>query len=213
MSRDHFLLTTKVCKVVSLLKNFLLEGTKENICQLVNHFGIDVNGSLDQVCKFAPQLLEASHEHSGEIKYIDFDDMIYLPAKLGLVKKSFDLLIVDEAQDLNPAQHELVVRGSKQVLAVGDDKQAIYGFRGSDSNSINNLIDHFYFEHHVNIKCCISRESAPDLHDFFSFQTLQYYAISIWRKNQTIVLPRIKSCISWESAPKFSKKSLKHFKL
>ena len=141
MSRDHFLLTTKVCKVVSLLKNFLLEGTKENICQLVNHFGIDVNGSLDQVCKFAPQLLEASHEHSGEIKYIDFDDMIYLPAKLGLVKKSFDLLIVDEAQDLNPAQHELVVRGAKQVLAVGDDKQAIYGFRGSDSNSINNLID------------------------------------------------------------------------
>ena len=140
MSKEHFNLTQKVCKVVGLLKNFMLDGSKEDVVQLVNHFGIDVNGSMDQIQKFAPRLLEMACEESNGVKYIDFDDMIYLPAKLGIVTQDFDLMIVDEAQDLNPAQHELVCAAAKQVVMVGDDKQAIYGFRGSDSDSINNCV-------------------------------------------------------------------------
>lgn len=140
MKKDDFSLTTKVCKVVGLLKNFMLDGTKENIAHLVNHFGVDVNGSLESIQKFAPQLLDMAVEETNGVKYIDFDDMIYLPAKMGIIKQSYDLMIVDEAQDLNPAQHEMVCKAAKRIIMIGDDKQAIYGFRGSDSNSINNCI-------------------------------------------------------------------------
>lgn len=140
MDKKHFDLCTKVCKVVSLLKNFLLEGTKKDIVGLVNHFGIDVNGSIEHIIEYAPKVLKMASEESTGLKYIDFDDMIYLPAKLGIVNKSYDLMIVDEVQDLNPAQHELVCKAAERIVMVGDDRQAIYGFRGSDSDSINTCI-------------------------------------------------------------------------
>ncbi|PKN55163.1 MAG: hypothetical protein CVU56_22825, partial [Deltaproteobacteria bacterium HGW-Deltaproteobacteria-14] len=47
----------------------------------------------------------------------------------------YDHLLVDEYQDINRAQHELIGAlgaGHRNVWAVGDDDQAIYGWRGSD---------------------------------------------------------------------------------
>jgi ATP-dependent exoDNAse (exonuclease V) beta subunit len=45
----------------------------------------------------------------------------------------FDVVMVDEAQDLNPKQHQLLqILGSRRTLTVGDDRQAIYGFRLAD---------------------------------------------------------------------------------
>jgi superfamily I DNA/RNA helicase len=71
---------------------------------------------------------------------IDFADMINLPLIWGLTAKDFDMVVVDEAQDMTGAQLELaqvVCRG--RMCVVGDDRQAIYGFRGADSNSIDRL--------------------------------------------------------------------------
>lgn len=71
---------------------------------------------------------------------IDFDDMVYLPVRLGWMRGRYDLVIVDEAQDMNAAQL-LLARGigSGRIAVVGDDRQAIYGFRGADSGSIDRL--------------------------------------------------------------------------
>jgi DNA helicase-2/ATP-dependent DNA helicase PcrA len=47
----------------------------------------------------------------------------------------FDQVLVDEFQDINRVQYEVVrrlVRPHGRLFAVGDDDQAIYGFRGSD---------------------------------------------------------------------------------
>src|SRR5690606_9831804 len=43
-------------------------------------------------------------------------------------------LLVDEFQDTSPIQEELVwlLAGDGRLTVVGDDKQAIYGFRGAD---------------------------------------------------------------------------------
>ncbi len=73
---------------------------------------------------------------------IDFDDQLFLPIYMDLPIEQYDYVFVDEAQDLNPVQIELVKRMGKdgRVIAVGDEYQAIYGFRGADPDAIDNII-------------------------------------------------------------------------
>jgi superfamily I DNA/RNA helicase len=71
---------------------------------------------------------------------IDFDDQIYMPALFGGSFPRFPLILVDEDQDLSPANHALLDKLCKdRVCAVGDRWQSIYGFRGADTNSVDKL--------------------------------------------------------------------------
>ena len=73
---------------------------------------------------------------------IDFADMIFLPLVHGAVKPWFDLVGVDEAQDMSEPQLEMAIKACSstgRIAVVGDDRQAIYGFRGADSGSIDRL--------------------------------------------------------------------------
>jgi DNA helicase II / ATP-dependent DNA helicase PcrA len=57
----------------------------------------------------------------------------------GLVHSTLRHLIVDEYQDVNPAQERLIrllVAGGAELCVVGDDHQAIYQWRGSDVSNI-----------------------------------------------------------------------------
>lgn len=74
---------------------------------------------------------------------IDFDDMLcrcreLLMGDARLLRswqERFRHILIDEFQDINPVQYEVVklLSGSRgNVFAVGDDDQAIYGFRGSE---------------------------------------------------------------------------------
>lgn len=78
------------------------------------------------------------YEQSSDPKWtkvIDFDDMVWLPWKLNLTIRPYELMFVDERQDLNKAQQELVYQNSKRLVMVGDSHQAIYGFAGADVNA------------------------------------------------------------------------------
>lgn len=89
-------------------------------------------------------------EMLNDKKTIDFTDMVYLPCvdkKIWLFPQ--DYVLVDEAQDLCKAQHELVKKLVKwdkvtgkpttRLIFCGDDLQSIYGFTGADTNSFENL--------------------------------------------------------------------------
>lgn len=80
----------------------------------------------------------ASQVKSGES--IDFADMIFLPVRNHWMHKQYDMVVVDEAQDMTNAQLE-IAQGvcSGRIAIVGDDRQAIYGFRGADSESLDRL--------------------------------------------------------------------------
>ena len=80
---------------------------------------------------------------------VDFGDLIMLPVKL--FQKSPEVLqkyrnlwqyiLVDEYQDTNPAQYtmtKLLAAEHRNLFVVGDDAQAIYGFRGAD---LQNILD------------------------------------------------------------------------
>lgn len=73
---------------------------------------------------------------------IGYDDMLWLPNVLDLGVPRYDLIMVDEAQDLSKAQLELVLRAKAadgRAIFVGDGHQAIYGFTGADSESFQNI--------------------------------------------------------------------------
>jgi DNA helicase-2/ATP-dependent DNA helicase PcrA len=85
---------------------------------------------------------------------VDFDDLIARPVELlkkdaALRKKyqaRFSHLLVDEYQDTNACQLELLklLAGTRQnVCAVGDDDQAIYGWRGAEVKNILRFQRHF----------------------------------------------------------------------
>lgn len=75
----------------------------------------------------------------------DFIDMIFLPAVDKTIwVQQFDYIFIDEAQDMSRAQQELVKRLVKRdmfnnyvgrTIVVGDEKQSIYSFAGSDHKS------------------------------------------------------------------------------
>ena len=78
---------------------------------------------------------------------VDFDDLLLLPLRLfrehpevlGSYVRRFRYLLVDEFQDTNGAQLALVqaLAGERRnVCAVGDDDQCIYGWRGAEVRNI-----------------------------------------------------------------------------
>jgi len=77
---------------------------------------------------------------------IDYTDMIFLAAVLpGIESDVYDFVFIDECQDLNTGQRILMERAIKpeigRFVAVGDPKQAIYGFAGADFNSFKKLCE------------------------------------------------------------------------
>lgn len=71
---------------------------------------------------------------------IDFSDMIFLPLRNHWIKPDAQLGVIDEAQDWTVAQLEIAQRSCAGRLCIfGDDRQAIYGFRGADFNSLARL--------------------------------------------------------------------------
>jgi superfamily I DNA/RNA helicase len=73
---------------------------------------------------------------------IDGSDMIFLPVRNGWLTPMYDLVVIDEAQDMTTAQLEIaqgVANPGGRICVVGDDRQAIFGFRGADSDSIDRL--------------------------------------------------------------------------
>ena len=77
-----------------------------------------------------------------EANAIDFLDMLIHSANLlennqGLLQdyqEKYRYVFVDEFQDISPVDFRLIDLFSENLFAVGDDDQAIYGFRGGDSS-------------------------------------------------------------------------------
>ena len=79
-------------------------------------------------------LKEELDNYKKAFKLVDFTDMI---EKFNVAKlcPKYDVIFVDEAQDLSPIQwkmYDIIKKNSKYVILAGDDDQAIYGWAGAD---------------------------------------------------------------------------------
>lgn len=132
------MLVDATCELVQQCKLNLVNPTPDNLDQLAGRYDVDMNGSRSQVYELVPAILERCKDVAKN-KRIDYADMIWLPIALELPIPQYDLLLVDESQDLSRCQQELAKRAGKRLICVGDDRQAIYGFAGADSASIARL--------------------------------------------------------------------------
>ena len=79
-------------------------------------------------------LKEEVDNYKAAYGLVDFTDMIEKFNVAELCPK-YDVIFVDEAQDLSPIQwkmYDILKKNSKHVILAGDDDQAIYGWAGAD---------------------------------------------------------------------------------
>jgi len=124
--------------------------------ELVDHYDLDqafaddlsaepLGIKIDNGIRLAKQALRISIRLAREV--IDFDDMVYMPLFTECRMFQVDWILVDEAQDLNRSRRYLArkmlnpYRG--RLVAVGDSRQAIYGFSGADAASFARIRTEF----------------------------------------------------------------------
>lgn len=104
--------------------------------------------SLDEVpSELAEELTDTVLFRSIKAAYsgnIDFNDQVYMPALFGGSFPKFPLVLIDEAQDLSPVNHEMLGKlKHSRLIAVGDPWQSIYGFRGAVRQGMTRLRERF----------------------------------------------------------------------
>lgn len=134
-----------VRQLTSIAKNVTIEPTVDQLIDLAYEYNLDPDEekggdyTVKQVAECAFAAIELSLEKDGTL---DFDDMVYIPVRMKWITPRYDMVVIDEAQDMNIVQLTLAQKICKpggRIMVVGDDRQAIYGFRGADSNSIARL--------------------------------------------------------------------------
>lgn len=139
-------LVKAVEKLVSLCKmNLTLDCVNDDgvfvddaLLELAAYHDVDLNGEGRDVIDLVPKVLERC-KNVAKDNTVDYDDMIWLPIVLDLPVTRYDLLLVDEAQDLNRCQQQLALKAGHRLILVGDSRQAIYGFAGADSKSMERM--------------------------------------------------------------------------
>lgn len=156
------LLRSIIPKLVSHLKSTLMPITKESVEFLVDKFQLEdyyilLDNNIEKIYTkdgkeyvIDPELITNMCAKIIQICFrvflpnescsIDYDDQFWLPIVRSDIRiKKFLWVIVDEAQDLNPAQIKLVMMSVEKngtIIVVGDPHQSIYAFRGADSQAM-----------------------------------------------------------------------------
>ncbi|MEO7412388.1 MAG: ATP-dependent helicase [Opitutaceae bacterium] len=123
--------------VISMARN-----TQFTFAETITRFFPQYDGLIERVPGFAKKYAEAKRQAN----VLDYDDL--LEFWLELLKKSpetaeyfshrFRHVLVDEYQDTNTLQSQIVdtIASHHQVMAVGDDAQCIYSWRGANFENI-----------------------------------------------------------------------------
>jgi len=143
-------------------------GISYTIEELANKFDVDLPQEFEEAV--FDEVFDMCIQNT---RSMDFDDQIFMPIYYKWKIPAYDWVFVDEAQDLSPTQIALVATAGARIVAVGDDRQAIYGFRGADPTAINNIInalDAHVMPLNVCYRCPSSildeaRKIVPDIED------------------------------------------------
>ncbi len=105
--------------------------------------------ATDKLERVAAEIYLHLNRALADANAMDFDDLLLHPLtlfrqhedRLRHYQQRFHAVLVDEFQDTNRAQYLLVrklAEAHRQICAVGDDDQSIYGWRGAD---VRNMLD------------------------------------------------------------------------
>jgi hypothetical protein len=129
----YYAFTTTMRKLVSYSKNYGYRNvTLDQLGDMAATY--DVSVPIDEyITQTVNTILDMSF---NDVNTVDFDDMIWMPIVQGWKLPKYDLVGVDEAQDLNPLRQQFVNAVANRSVVIGDSRQAIYGFCGADTKSM-----------------------------------------------------------------------------
>jgi DNA helicase II / ATP-dependent DNA helicase PcrA len=110
----------------------------QSLCDAYN-----VNIDIDLAMHWIGKAFDKIHDMNN---VMDFDDMMYLAVALNWDLPKYDIIYVDESQDLNNLMIQYIDKmrhDNTQIISVGDRRQAIFGFAGSNTESIPTIIRKF----------------------------------------------------------------------
>lgn len=119
----------------------------------------DMDGAMEKLGESSkkehfPQILQGYLAEKERRHEIDYDDMLTIcekildtiPGCLHLWQNRFSYFLIDEFQDCNPIQYRMIrklVKAPHNLFVVGDDDQAIYGFRGAAPELLQRFLQDF----------------------------------------------------------------------
>ena len=125
---------------------YFISGAKNELLT-ANDYKKYINSPFEKVVADVYQKYE---KYLREANAMDFDDLIMqcvilfqtVPTVLDHYQDQFRYILIDEYQDTNQAQYiwaKLLAEKHKNIMVVGDDYQAIYGWRGANFKNILNF--------------------------------------------------------------------------
>lgn len=128
-------------EIMDLVKMNMLDNSFDSVNHICDHHSIYLDEKDIMSCIEA--IASADYYNSSLSRSrcsLNFTDMIVLALNPKVKLPQFDVVFLDESQDMNRAQQALVLRLLKptgRLIAVGDRNQSIYGFAGADGNSFD----------------------------------------------------------------------------
>lgn len=136
----------KICRLYDLMRFNLVQDDVEAIISLGERYGEEADENLAKRAIELRMLNKKIADNyflkggSGKLP-MDFTDMLYYATQYVHREdfKQYNVVMLDECQDISPLQFEVVKmcktpRG--RLIAVGDEKQSIYSFMGSNLDSL-----------------------------------------------------------------------------
>lgn len=126
----------------------LLKGTMTSLVDLaavqdtVDQYGV----SLEAATISLPLLAQLDQNMRADVLFLTFDEMVSFVTDHNVSLPKYDLVCVDESQDMNRLQLEILRRllaVDGRLVAVGDTYQSIYGFRGADAGAMERIRSEF----------------------------------------------------------------------
>lgn len=142
-------LCAKICRIYDLMRFNLVPPAVPDIMALAERYGEDIN---EDIANRAIQLYVMDSRTmeqylNGGCKgrlVMDYTDMLYYTVKYleDSDMKHYNVVMLDESQDISPLQYSLVKKlrtPHGRTVAVGDAKQSIYSFMGSNLDSLHEI--------------------------------------------------------------------------
>lgn len=140
--KENFKTACYIEEIVRFARLTLTSHKRDDLKEMCLYFSLEYN---DEAINHSISILN----DIGKVSFttVDFTDMLYLPViKPELVNAQYDYVMVDEVQDSSACQLQflsLIGHKNSRYILVGDEKQSIYGFAGSDVQSFQKAKEKF----------------------------------------------------------------------
>ena len=142
-------LCAKICRIYDLMRFNLVSPAVPDIMTLAERYGEDINEDIAnraiQLHVMDSRTMEQYLNDGCKGRLVmDYTDMLYYTVKYleDSDMKHYNVVMLDESQDISPLQYSLVKKlrtPHGRTVAVGDAKQSIYSFMGSNLDSLHEI--------------------------------------------------------------------------